>query len=394
MTPDGALDPDAALAAAGATTHSPRSAPGDGARAFADETANGVQLRLIDPRSWTSPAPPRRWIVRDWIPQGHVTALYGDGGVGKSLLAQQLLSSAALGLPWLGLDTARVRALGVFCEDEAEELQRRQEAINAALGFRMADLGDLGLVSRLGDDNLLMTFERGDAGAATPFFAALDAKCREFTPGIIVLDTAADLFGGNELVRAQVRRFVASCLGRLARDHDCAVVLLAHPSRDGIISKRGDGASTAWSNTVRSRLYLAALDGDDGNATTDARTLTRMKANYAAKGEALELQFRNGVIGRRTTSPGGACLPDWQLISAMYDEIERAWSAGRPYSSAPQTRSHGRYFPMCASKQFGIPEKVVGRLLADWLAAGNLGYEEFDRRNGRFGLRVLRKLSP
>ncbi len=41
--------------------------------------------------------PERRWLVPDWIPQGQVTLLGGDGGVGKSLLAQQLMTSLALG---------------------------------------------------------------------------------------------------------------------------------------------------------------------------------------------------------------------------------------------------------------------------------------------------------
>src|SRR4051812_12717264 len=51
---------------------------------------------LLDPRQWTQPAPDREWIVPDWIPRGLVTALYGDGGVGKSLASMQLMSSVAL----------------------------------------------------------------------------------------------------------------------------------------------------------------------------------------------------------------------------------------------------------------------------------------------------------
>jgi hypothetical protein len=50
-------------------------------------------LVLLDPRSWTKPAPPRLWNVPDWVPRGVVTSLYGDGGIGKTLLAQQLDTS-------------------------------------------------------------------------------------------------------------------------------------------------------------------------------------------------------------------------------------------------------------------------------------------------------------
>jgi len=37
-----------------------------------------------------APRPSRHWIVEDWVPKRRVTLLSGDGGSGKSLLAQQL----------------------------------------------------------------------------------------------------------------------------------------------------------------------------------------------------------------------------------------------------------------------------------------------------------------
>ena len=48
-------------------------------------------------------APERKWIVQEWIPSGVVTGLYGDGEVGKTLLALQLQASMALGRKWLGV---------------------------------------------------------------------------------------------------------------------------------------------------------------------------------------------------------------------------------------------------------------------------------------------------
>ncbi len=48
----------------------------------------------------------------------------------------------------------------------------------------------------------------------------------------------ADTFGGDENVRGQVRQFIASALGRLAREIHGTVVLCAHPSRSGLDSGR------------------------------------------------------------------------------------------------------------------------------------------------------------
>lgn len=78
---------------------------------------------IIDPRSWSGkPLPQREWLVENWIPMNHVTALYGDGGMGKTLIAQQLLTSVATGREWLGLKVKRLRSFGLLCEDHEDDL--------------------------------------------------------------------------------------------------------------------------------------------------------------------------------------------------------------------------------------------------------------------------------
>ena len=89
------------------------------------------RLRITDPTQFQDrPIPPRRWVVPDWIPWGYVTGLYGPGSTGKTLLAQQLMTAAAVNKPWVGLGVAPIRTLAVFCEDDDDELQRRQGDIN------------------------------------------------------------------------------------------------------------------------------------------------------------------------------------------------------------------------------------------------------------------------
>ena len=88
-------------------------------------------LPVVDPITLQGkPIPERPWIVPGWVPDLQVTMLGGDGGVGKSLLAQQLLTSCAVGQTWLGLEAKPCKALGVFCEDDADEIHRRQFHIN------------------------------------------------------------------------------------------------------------------------------------------------------------------------------------------------------------------------------------------------------------------------
>ena len=246
--------------------------------------------------------PERRWLVRDWIPFGYVTALYGDGGTGKSLLAQMLGTATAIGQPWLDIETAGpIRSLAVLCEDDLDELQRRQENINRLYGCRFGDLGLVRWLPRLGYDNLLMSFDRSGRGVLTPFFEQVRQAALELQAQLLIVDTAADVFGGNENIRPQVRQFIQAALGRLAREMNGAVLLCAHPSVTGMANGTGTGGSTGWSNTVRSRLYLGRPEPDEDEEESAApddslRVLTRKKANLASSGETVELRWENGVF--------------------------------------------------------------------------------------------------
>jgi RecA-family ATPase len=257
---------------------------------------------VIDPADWHGkPVPPREWMVGNWIPKRRVTSLYGDGGTGKSTLIQQLGTCTAIVQPWLGLPVIGGRALIVFCEDDEDELHRRQDAINRHYGIDYIDLrGNLRFVERLGRDNLLMAFSTGDVGHLTPFFAQLEAECQTFAPDLVGLDPAADLFGGQEANRVHVRQFIQGCFGKLIRGcpRPATGVLLAHPSQSGLASSgTGYSGSTDWNNAVRSRLYLERPKAEQNEAPDeDARIFSRRKSNYARRGDQLHLRWQGDVF--------------------------------------------------------------------------------------------------
>lgn len=313
-------------------------------------------LATIDPVRWQDqPVPERAWRVPEWLPDGAVTSLYGDGGLGKSLVAQQLITAAATSRPWLGLPVTPCRTLGVFCEDPADELHRRQAAINADLGVDMGDLENMLLVSRVADENLLMTFDHDGRGQPTPLMQAVAARAKEFGAQLVVIDPAADCFGGNENIRNQVRQFIAM-LTRLAMDIGGAVLLCAHPSVDGLRSGHGFAGSTAWNNSVRSRLYLDrppcdSSDDDSHPSTTEERVLSRKKANYAGAGEAIKLVWRDGVL-KAASPPGGlfASIAKQSAERVFLDCLAILAEQGRNVSDVPNS---GRYAPKVMTK---LPE--------------------------------------
>ncbi len=103
------------------------------------------------------------------------------------------------------------------------------------------------------DALLAVPDNRGGALAATALYGELEGVLAESLPAVLFLDTLADVYGGNEIVRAQVRQFVGM-LRRLALRYGCTIIVLAHPSLAGM--DKGTSGSTGWSNSVRSRIYL------------------------------------------------------------------------------------------------------------------------------------------
>ncbi|MDA9437240.1 hypothetical protein XH88_36825 [Bradyrhizobium sp. CCBAU 51627] len=247
-------------------------------------------LPVIDPRDWQGKAvPERQWFVEGWIPHRTVTNLSGAGGSGKTEIVLQLIVASSLRIQWFGKDVAEGPCLYFGAEDEADELHRRLETIVTYAGRKLSDLEGVRLIPLAGSDAVLAEPDRTGNLKATTIFAKLEAQARALRPKLIVIDPSADVFGGDEINRAQVRKFVSMLRG-LAIDNDCAVLLLSHPSLTGLNSGTGTSGSTAWNNSVRSRLYMEVVDKDP-----DARVLKVVKANYGRTGEMIPMRWDNGV---------------------------------------------------------------------------------------------------
>ena len=239
--------------------------------------------------------PPRDWHVQDLIPSSTVTLFSGDGGTGKSLVALQLATSTALARPWLGLPVHEGKAVYLSAEDDKSELHRRLADIAHAENVNLGDIENLKLRSLAGEDALLALLGNGGALEPTPLLAAIEELLERDKPDLLVLDTLADYFAGNENDRAQARQFVGILRG-LAIRHKCAVFMLAHPSLTGLNSGTGTSGSTGWNNSVRSRLYLSRVKQDGYEANPDTRVLQTMKSNYARIGAEIALTWQNGVF--------------------------------------------------------------------------------------------------
>src|ERR1019366_3112527 len=252
--------------------------------------------RIINPADWEGLAvPPREWIVVDYIPDKTVSLLGGDGATGKSLLALQLAAARALAREWIGLLPEPGRTLVLSAEDDADEMQRRLDDIRKFYGAKMAELSDIRLIDLVGEDSILGSLMKGQI-EPTAMYHALDAYMAEFKPGLTILDVLADMFAGDENNRAQVRQFIG-LLKKLARKHDCAFLLLAHPSLTGMNTGTGMSGSTGCNNAVRSRMYFQTAKASDGTEPNqNLRTLEGKKSNYGVPGGKIDLEWKNGLF--------------------------------------------------------------------------------------------------
>jgi RecA-family ATPase len=348
-----------------------------------------IEPKLVYPSSLRGlPIPEMEWIVDGWIPVGDVTLLYGDGGVGKTLLAQELMASSAIGAPWCTLPVKRCKSLGLFCEDDDNELHRRQNDIQRFLDTDFHDnrMDNMAWWSRKGEDNLLCTFDYEGVILPTALYYAILKAASDIGARLVILDTAADLFGGNENDRGQVRQFIGA-LSRLAMAIKGAVVLNAHPSRSGMASGGSmDSGSTGWSNSARSRLSLERLKADgDEPVDTDVRILTKRKANRSSIGEFIKLRWHEGVIAStRTGATGFSGAPQQADAEAVFlTLLTRTEAEGRPVSASSAAPNYApKLFGKHPDRQ-GFGKREFDVAMQRLFAAEKIKVVEYGRSNGR-----------
>lgn len=240
------------------------------------------------------PVKQREWLVHGLIPQKTVTLFGGDGGTGKSLLALQLAVAVATSGGWIGKGVSGGRVIYMSAEDDDDELHRRLDDILRAERLTYDDLSGLTMRSLAGEDALLAVDSQMSL-MRSELFKELDGRAADESPTLIVIDTLADVYPANENDRAKVRQFIGILRG-LALKRGCAVLLLGHPSLTGLNSGTGASGSTAWNNSVRSRLYLSRITDNGFEADPDRRVMTTMKANYGRIGEETHMKWQAGVF--------------------------------------------------------------------------------------------------
>jgi RecA-family ATPase len=292
-------------------------------------------LRLVCPPAWRHVAlEPMRWLATNRIPAGDVTILSGDGGGGKTTVALQLAVAVESDLgDWLGTTCESGPVIFFSAEEPEAEMRRRLHRAARKRGLDPADLEGLHFHFAEPDNCLLAVARRGDGVMVpTPLLASLANAALEIRPALIVVDSIAATFGGNQNDRVHARTFVGM-FRSIAREADCSILLLDHPSLSGINSGTGRGGSMDWQNATRARLHLETATGaEDGTE----RVLEVKKLNYGPIGEKVKLRWEDGCFVLQSSASAPVQAATFHAADKAYlDCLDRLTAQGREVREHP-----------------------------------------------------------
>jgi RecA-family ATPase len=291
----------------------------------------------VDLAQWVDKDPPlREWLIKGFIPMGAVSGLFGQGGIGKSFLCQQIATSLALGKNTFGEihEGKKYKVLAMFCEDDSHELARRQKGICKMYGVPLADtIENLHLYSFTEVSSYLAKVTAGEL-VLTKLFEFLEREIEKVDPKCILLDNVGKILAGSKVAEELIGEFITA-LARLCKDR--AILFIGHTGKANEEGKTTEYlGSVAFHNHVRYRSFLEPKDG--------YVRLSCKKNNYGPTDFTFTAQFNGeafSLINEATVAKKNAYSKEVDLDkgkTAILELIASGAERGVYYSGAKQAK--------------------------------------------------------
>lgn len=213
--------------------------------------------------------PPRRWLVRNWLPLDALVALYAPPGAGKSFYALSLALEAASGGSWIGERLEACPVLYVAAE-RATEIRDRAEAWHRHTESPIPE-------------RLTVLSPPSPPQLTNPaHVATLCDMVRDHGSRIVVLDTYAQMTLGLEENSSKETGPILEALGRIRQATEGGLVIVVHHT--GKDSSRGLRGSSAFLGAVDLSI---GLEGSEGQLRA---TVTKSNAGTAPMPEWYKLE--------------------------------------------------------------------------------------------------------
>lgn len=173
--------------------------------------------------------PPPEWLIDHAVPEGGLAVIYGPPGVGKTFVALDMVLKIATGMDWFGKKVKKQLPLYVSAEG------------GSGIGKRVATWLDYHSVDGRKADVmwLLDTLPLYNGSSEVDrLMERIDEVERK--PGVVVVDTLARCFDGDENQQQDMGRFIGG-VDHLRREFN-ATVIVVHHTRLGGDRERGNTA--------------------------------------------------------------------------------------------------------------------------------------------------------
>ncbi len=306
--------------------------------------------------------PPRQFLLEPLMPLGTVGLLFGEGGLGKSMVALDLALLTARATRGCGLagrlpgplgGTVPQEAAGasvfITLEDDKGEVHRRANALDPHRARDGVPCFVIPALDLPGFEPALVTTNRERVAVLTSFAeTGLDELLTNISRGsgfpvrLLILDPAGDFLEGDENDAKFVQRLMR-LLRHKASAHGCTILLLGHVAKGaGGTSMRGSGA---WVANSRFAYSLRRPDPNhDKNAITQFKR-QHIEAERIVIGQLVKANHAGAPIYRDRfflrCRDSGRLLdetqrlappePDAALIDALVTACGECAAAGMPF---------------------------------------------------------------
>lgn len=286
--------------------------------------------------------PPATWLVHKAVPAGGMVGLYGPSGIGKTFIAVDLAMCVATGLPWGGREVERGLVLYISAEGGAGIAKRFLAwLVEHGLNPKDADIAFL-------LDSLAVT---SDSEAMVVLVERIVNEVRR-SPSLIIIDTLARCFDGNENEQEDMSRFVAG-VDHLRKEFDATVLIVHHTRLDGN-RERGNTAFRAAADMMMS------VEGEGDRMTLKCN---KMKDDREFEDIELELRPIEGtdscvVVPNHTVANDSSALDEMVTVLAQVQPIN--WDGWMAASGLTSSQFMKRYSKLKATGR--VSKNVVTKL--------------------------------
>lgn len=292
------------------------------------------------------------WLCHPYIPQGYLTGVVGEEGIGKSFATCSLAASTTTGHFFNGETSAPGIVLMMSAED----------SYSAVTVPRLRRLGaDLSKVKII--DQPLTLDDKG--------LMLLEHDIIRYQPRLIILDPAFAYTRGDTNT-SKDSRSVLDRLAHMSKTHGCAMLLVRHigKSKGGGDPRAAGLGSIEWRTVVRSEILIGK---DPDNAAK--RSMTHTKCNLAPLGQPWGYEITGAVddVGHPIRDDighfrwtGESDLTAERILSTLRLDSDRSEIDDASYFLEEELQAGERYSDeiySAATKQ-GISKSTLKRALA------------------------------